>query len=95
MLTSSEGAVVFRLLDDYCRSKHRCFVAELDLDKAGRHYRVCFRPTGGTKHSPNRDAGRYLEIGIGCIMEVAEEKALPASITELLDRDLPSLGQMV
>jgi hypothetical protein len=93
-MTSFERAVVFRLIDDYSRNKHQCFVAEFDFDEADNDYRLCFRPTGGTKDSP-RYACRYLHIGIRCIMEAAETKELPASMTEQLDRELPSLGQLV
>jgi hypothetical protein len=94
-MTPSERAVVFKLLDDYSRNKHRCFVAELDFAKTENDYQVCFRPTGGTKDSPNRYECRYLRIGIRDIMEAAERKELSASVVEQLDKELPSLGRLV
>ena len=64
------------------------------MDKTRNRYLICFRPTGGTKDSPNRYACRYLHFGIGEMMEVAVKKELPASIIEQLDRELPSLGSL-
>ncbi|HEV2233470.1 MAG TPA: hypothetical protein VGV68_08720 [Terriglobia bacterium] len=93
-MTASEHAVVFKLLDDYSRNKHQCFVAEFELDTAETYYPVCFRPTGGTKDSP-RFACRYLHIGIIEVTEAAERKELPASVIELLDKELPALGGLV
>lgn len=94
-MTSSEDGAVFKLLDSYSRNQHQCFVAEFDLDKAESYYRVCFRPTRVTKDSPNRYACRYLHIGISDIMEAVKRKELPASVVEQLDKELPSLGQLV
>ncbi len=94
-MTTSDRAIAFRLLDDYARSKHQCFVAEFDLDKAGLEYRVCFRPTCGSKGSPNRYACRYLHVGIRDVTEAVEKKELPASVVDLLDRELPSLGVLI
>lgn len=94
-MTPPERAAVFKLLDDYSRNRHRCFVAEFDLDKAESYYHVCFRPTGVSLDSPNRYACRYLHIGIGEIMEAVEKKELPVSVIEQLDKELPSLGRLV
>jgi hypothetical protein len=92
-MTSSEKAAVFRLLDSYARNKHRCFVAEFDLAKAGTYFSVCFRPTGGTKDSPRPYAYRYLQIGAREAIEAVERNELPASIIEQLDKELPSVPQ--
>jgi len=94
-MTSSEDAAVFRLLDSYSRNQHRCFVAEFGFDKAEADYVVCFRPTGGTKDSPNRYACRYLHFGSTDIKEAAERKELPTSVIEQLDKELPSLGLLM
>jgi len=92
-MTPSEYSMLYSLLDDYSRAKHRCFVAELTFIKARAEYAVCFRPIGGTKDSPNRYASCYLGFAVDKLMEAYESKKLPVSITELLDRELPNLGR--
>jgi hypothetical protein len=81
----------FKLLDGYSRSRHACFVAEMFVNAAGTDYTLCFRPTELTKDSPNRYACRYLNIRTDEITTAGKMQALPASITELLDRELPVL----
>jgi hypothetical protein len=93
-MTASEYAIVFGLLDTYSRKRHQCFVAEFDLNKAKTGYRVCFRPTGSSKDSPNRYACRYLDIGLRDATVAAERKELPASVVEHLDKELPSLAAL-
>jgi hypothetical protein len=94
-MNSSEGAIVFRLFDEYSRKKHHCFIVEFFPERGKSGYILCFRPTDGTKDSPNRYAYRYLHIGSGEIQEAAKNNELPASVTELLDKELPSLGRLV
>jgi hypothetical protein len=81
----------FKMLDEYARNRHRCFLAEMNLDADKRHYTLCFRPTGVSKDSPNRYTCRYLhmeahEVG-------AAGQTLPKLTIEMLDRELPTLPQ--
>ncbi len=94
-MTPDERAIVFRLLDDYSRNKHRCFVAEFFPDKVGTDYHVCFRPMRGDINSPNRYACRYVDISAQEVAEAGDRKELPVSVTALLDKELPSLGVLV
>lgn len=88
-----EETSCFKMLDGYSRSRHSCFVAEMFLNAGQTEYTLCFRPTGGSKESPNRYACRYLYIGAEEVRSAGEKQVLPASITEMLDRELPSLPQ--
>lgn len=88
-----EEVSYFTMLDDYSRSRHRCFVAEMFLNNGTRDYTVCFRPMGISEDSPNRYACRYLHIGAEDIRTAEQKQVLPASITEMLDRELPTLPQ--
>ena len=81
----------FKMLDEYARSRHRCFLAEMNLSADKTHYALCFRPTGGNKDSPNRYACRYLHIGAEQVGTAGH--SLPPSIVEMLDRELPILPQ--
>jgi hypothetical protein len=91
-MTSSKYAIVFRLFDDYSRKKHHCFVAEFNPARGKSGYSLCFRPTRGTKDSPNRYACRYLHFELGEVQDAAKSGELPATVTEFLDKELPSLG---
>jgi hypothetical protein len=81
----------FKMLDEYARSRHRCFLAEMDLHADKARYRLCFRPTGVSKDSPNRYACYYLCIRVDEVG--AAPQVLPASILEMLDGALPTLPQ--
>jgi hypothetical protein len=81
----------FKMLDEYARSRHRCFLAEMDLNADKAHYTLCFRPTAVDKGSPNRYACRYLHIAAEKVG--AAGKSLPTSVIEMLDRELPTLPQ--
>jgi hypothetical protein len=81
------------MLDRYSRTRHRCFLAEMDLNASQADYPLCFHPTGGTKDSPNRYACLYLRINGEEVKTAGQQPVLPASITQMLDRDLPALPQ--
>ncbi len=81
------------MLDGYSRSRHRCFVSEMFLNAGETYYTLCFRPTGGSKDSPNRYACRYLNIGVEEVRTAGQKRMQPASMTEMLDRELPTLPQ--
>ena len=81
------------MLDGYSRSRHGCFVSEMFLDAGETDYSLCFRPTGGSKDSPTRYACRYLQIGAEEVKAAGQKQVLPASIIQMLDRELPTLPQ--
>lgn len=83
----------FKMLDGYSRTRHRCFLAEMDLNVAKAQYTLCFRPAAISKDSPNRNACLYLHIAIEDVNTTGQEQVLPHSITQMLDRELPTLTQ--
>jgi hypothetical protein len=83
----------FKMLDGYSRTRHRCFLAEMDLNVAKAHYTLCFRPAAISKDSPNRDACLYLHIAIEDVKKTGQEQVLPHSVTQMLDKELPTLPQ--
>ena len=90
-MTTREYARAFKLLDDYSRQNHQCFVAELFLDSNRIEYVVCFRPTNESIN-PDQFACRYLKIETGEFDLISQIGALPISIIEELDKELPALG---
>jgi hypothetical protein len=83
----------FKMLDEYSRSRHRCFLAEMDLDAPQACYSLCFRPTQVSQDSPNRHECRYLRISAEEVTTAGQKQVLPGSITQMLDRELPALPQ--
>ena len=85
---TAEETRAFTLLDTYARTKHRCFVAEMDLNKSGAEYILCFRPTDVSRDSPDRFACRYLHIEATRLRAAGETPYLPSSIVLELDKEL-------
>jgi hypothetical protein len=91
-MTPSESAQAFRLLDEYSRKNHQCFVTEFDLrNDAGTEYLVCFRPTNESIN-PDQFACRYLKFRAAQFEPISQLGVLPISIIEELDKELPALG---
>jgi hypothetical protein len=89
-----EETEFFNLLDGYARNRHACFVSEMFLTAGKTDYTLCFRPAGRPKDSPNRYACRYLHIEeVEEVRTAGQKQVLPASITEMLDRELSQLPQ--
>ena len=81
----------FKMLDEYSKTRHRCFLAEMTLNAAEAHYSLCFRPTAICKESPNRYACLYLHISIEDLKTAGQERVLSGSITQMLDKELQTL----
>ena len=84
---------LFELLDEYSRTRHKCFLAEMFLDKSRAEYVLCFRPTSVSKDSPSRYACRYLQIKAVDARTAGQARILSTAIKEKLDRELLSLRQ--
>jgi hypothetical protein len=91
-MNSIGEARLFKLLDGYARSVHRCFVAELFLNEKDTSYMVCFRPTDGNSDSPHLYECRYLEIATHDAWIAVKAKMLPDSLAEQLDIGLAGLN---
>lgn len=92
-MTSSEEGLIFKLLDDYSRTRHHCFLAEMFLDRVQTEYFLCFRPTSDHPNpNPSNYACRYLRVEIGEVQTIDTTGKLTASIIQRLDADLPSLA---
>ena len=81
----------FRLIDDYAREHHQCFLAEMFLNRGQTEYMLCFRPTEAAKNS-DRYACRYLCFEISEISTVEQAQELNDSVKTLLDKELPNLS---
>lgn len=88
---TQEESKFFELLDCYARSKYRCFLAEMNLNRFKANYTLCFRPTGGGKDSLDRYACRYLSVGVEVAGTAGQRNALPIAGTEMLDSELSML----
>jgi len=87
-----EETQAFKLLDDYARDRHGCFLAEMFLNEAKTAYTLCFRPVSAKRDSPDRFAHRYLNFEVSEVKVAAQKRMLTASITEGLEKELRPLG---
>ena len=92
-MTSSEQAAVFRLLDEYSKKQHQCFVAEMFLNKPKDSYLVCFRPAAISIGAANSRDCVYVSISISEARAVAEAKVVGNAISRLLETELAVLRQ--
>jgi hypothetical protein len=89
---TSEESRVFKLLDEYSRDRHNCFLSEMFLNEAKTGYTLCFRPVSAKPDSADRFAHRYLHFKVSEVKMAAEKEMLMDSVTEELDRELRPLG---
>ena len=78
---------LFKLVDQYSRNVHNCYLAEMDASERLTAYTLCFRPL----RSDDPYACRYLEIDAEEIHTLNRIRSLPATITDLLDAELTLL----
>lgn len=84
---------LFEVLDNYARTYHRCFLAEMFLDKSGAEYVLCFRPLSAKTDSSHRYSCRYLRIGLADATRETGMKALGTELRLTLDDELRSLNE--
>lgn len=82
---------LFEVLDNYARTHHGCFLAEMFPDKKGIEYVLCFRPVDVSAESTDRHSCRYLRIALTDAQAIGQTKTLAASIKEKLGHELHSL----
>lgn len=88
-MTPAEGRF-FELVDDYARTRHRCFLAEMNLRTKEFGYYLCFR---GLDVSENSDpfACKYLVIPTEQVEFAGRREHLPAALVDRLDDELSKL----
>ena len=75
----------FQLVDAYARTRHRCFLAEMDLRTEELGYFLCFRPMGAS------DAYKYLMVSTEHVRAAVSQRQLPTSLVDQLDAELSEL----
>ena len=82
---------MFKLLNEYSRTRYECVVAEMFLTGDKTQYHVCFRPVAADRDSADRYACRYLQIAAEEAERMTALGALTGSLREELDRELSVL----
>lgn len=90
-ITPAEEAACFKLLDEYARSKHKCFVSEFFRSTKEGGYSVCVRPLGGSKTDPNRYASKYLRFAADDVRVISASTSVPHRISVVLDNALATI----
>jgi hypothetical protein len=81
----------FQLVDAYARTRHRCFLAEMDLWTEETGYNLCFRPLDVGENSPARYARTYLTVPTEQVKTVGSRQQLAPSLIDQLDTELSEL----
>lgn len=81
----------FQLVDNYVRTQHGCFLAEMDLRTNELGYSVCFRPLGTSPNPSGRYACKYLVVPTGQVESTGHVDQLPPSLVDRLDAELSEL----
>lgn len=89
---SSEEEHLFKILDDYAKARHQCFVAEMSANSARTEYIICFRPLNVTIDSASRSVCRYWRISVDEAKSIAGTPSLPAPVRQKLDEALIALA---
>lgn len=88
---SPEETKAFKLLDQFARSEHHCFLAEFFPNEDGNEYILCFRPTGVTKDDPDRYACKYIHIPADEVHTISAAKSLSPELAADLSAELQPL----
>lgn len=92
---TSEETKFFQLLDTYARTRHRCFLAEMDLWTEEIGYTLCFRPLDVGENSPVRYACKYLKVPTDQVRAAGSRQQLPTSLVDQLDTELSELKKVI
>lgn len=106
-----EESTFFQLLDGYARTRHQCFLAEMDLRTEALGYSVCFRPLRisddlikNLRESSSDNlrealsavyACKYLMVPTEYVRAASSQQQLPASLVDQLDTELSQLKKVI
>jgi hypothetical protein len=90
-LTTEEHGLCFRLLDEYARSKHSCFISEFFSPMQSGSYTICFRSLGSKPNDSDNYSCKYLQLNVGELRKIVSEKSVPVVVAAKLDAALPTL----
>jgi hypothetical protein len=88
-----EETQLFVLLDNYAKSKHRCFLTELFMNEDHTRYFACFRPSGPLRDDSERFASVYLQIDLDEARTMGSQNAITTAIVRDLDEKLSQIGR--
>jgi len=92
LITPVEEAACFKLLDDYARLKHKCFVSEFFRSTQQEAYSVCVRPLLDSETDPNRYASKYLQFSADDVRAISAGTSVPPGISDVLDNALAKIS---
>ena len=81
----------FELVDHYARTRHACFLAEMNFRTKELGYDLCFRPTGTSENPTGRYAHKYLRIATELVEAAAHREQLEPFLASELDTELSKL----
>jgi len=89
---TGQETTFFKLLDEYARTRHQCFLTEMLPDFPDKlRYSWCFRPIGVGKGGPDQYTCRYLSIDAAEMAYSAGAHCLSRDVSDKSDKELSSL----
>lgn len=92
ILMTPDERTFFELVDDYARTRHRCFLAEMNPRTKELGYSVCLRPLDLSENS-DPFACKYLTVPAEQVEFAGRREHLPAALVDRLDAELSKLKQ--
>ena len=80
------------MVDEYARTRHSCFLAEMFLNSENSQYVLCFRPAAVSAASADRYTCKYLRIDAEIATAAGKAAALIPSVTRMLDNALRAIS---
>ena len=87
--TTTDKTRFFQPVDAYARTRHRCYLAEIDLRTEELGYFLCFRPLGAS------DDYKYLMVSTEHVRAAGNRQQLPTSLVDQLDAELAAWKRQI
>ena len=85
----------FRLLDDYARRTHHCFLAEFSAKSEETEYVLCFRPAEISRETEKRYACKYVRLSAEEVVLAGKSFQLTSALSQKLDSELRELAEII
>jgi hypothetical protein len=86
-----QNAAVFKVIDDYVRLEHRCFVSECDQNTSRAEWVICLRPTVDNTRPLDRYACKYFRLTQQEADELCKSNGLSPALKAKIDIDLQAI----
>ena len=83
--------LLFKIVDDYVRAEHACFVSECFVNQLRTEWVICVRPTNESARTLDRYACKYFRLTLQEVEELCTFNAISSALSSRIDRELHSM----